>query len=61
MGNPFGRPGEVATQRAILEEALLLAERSDEAGVLADLPHEWGAPLDTTLDTAQEAGSQEPG
>ena len=50
MGNPFGRPGDAQTQRAILEAALRLAERSDEAGLLVDLPQEWGERFDTILD-----------
>ena len=50
MGNPFGRPGDAQTQRAILEAALRLGERSDEAGLIVDLPQEWGERFDTILD-----------
>ncbi len=56
MGNPFGRPGDTETQRAILLDALRLAERSDEAGLLIDLPHDWGDDFETIMDSGQEAG-----
>ena len=52
MGNPFGRPGDTDAQRAILLEALRLAERCDEAGLLVDLPHDWGEPFGTIMDSA---------
>ena len=42
MGNPFGRPGDVALQRRILLEALRLAETAAQGGVLVDLPYVWG-------------------
>lgn len=51
MGNPFGRPGDTATQRNVLLEALRAAERCDEAGLLIDLQHDWGAPFGTIMDT----------
>ena len=50
MGNPFGRPRDVATQRAILLETLRLAERRGEGGLLVDLPHEWGEPFGMVTD-----------
>lgn len=55
MGNPFGRPGDAQMQRAILVEALRLAERSDEAGLLVDLPQDWGEPFGTIMDAAAPA------
>ena len=55
MGNPLGRPGDVATQRAILLETLRLAERRGESGLLVDLPHDWGEPVDTIMDSAARA------
>ncbi len=42
MGNPFGRPGDVAMQRAILGDALRLAETATRGGTLVDLPYAWG-------------------
>jgi len=51
MGNPFGRPGDAATQRKVLLEALRAAVRCDEAGLLIDLQHDWGAPFGTIMDT----------
>lgn len=42
MGDPFGRPGDVALQRAILLDALRLAETATHGGVLVDLPYVWG-------------------
>jgi D-proline reductase (dithiol) PrdB len=42
MGNPFGRPGDVAMQRAILCDALRLAETATHGGTLVDLPYVWG-------------------
>ena len=51
MGNPFGRPGDAATQRKVLLEALRAAERCDEAGLLIDLQYDWGAPFGTIMDS----------
>jgi hypothetical protein len=42
MGNPFGRPGDAALQRAILLDALRLAGTATRGGVLVDLPYVWG-------------------
>lgn len=42
MGNPFGRPGDVAMQRRILLDALRLAASARSGGELADLPYAWG-------------------
>lgn len=51
MGNPFGRPGDVATQRAILLDALHLATATDvPPGVLVDLPYEWGEDFTAVVD-----------
>jgi D-proline reductase (dithiol) PrdB len=41
MGNAFGAPGEVDTQRLILRAALALVETAEEGGVLVDLPVVW--------------------
>lgn len=50
MGNPFGRPGDRAQQRRILLDALHLAESAREAGVLADLPYDWGEDFASIVD-----------
>ncbi len=50
MGNPFGRPGDVATQRAILLDALQLATADVPPGVLVDLPYEWGEDFTAVVD-----------
>ncbi len=50
MGNPFGRPEDMAMQREILLEALKLAESATEPGVLVDLSHEWGEDFLTIMD-----------
>jgi D-proline reductase (dithiol) PrdB len=50
MGNPFGRPGDRATQRSVLLAALALARDAKTGGVLQDLELEWGEDFDTILD-----------
>jgi len=45
MGNAFGAPGDVAMQRAILEQALNLAVNADHGGVLVDAPVAWPTPF----------------
>jgi D-proline reductase (dithiol) PrdB len=53
MGNPFGRPHDVETQRAILLETLRLAEHPGEpGGRLVDLAYDWGEPFATIMDDA---------
>lgn len=42
MGNPFGRPFDVKTQRAILLDALRALTAVHEGGALIDLPYQWG-------------------
>jgi D-proline reductase (dithiol) PrdB len=42
MGNPFGRPFDVAMQRAILLDALRALESVEIGGTLIDLPYSWG-------------------
>lgn len=41
MGNAFGKPFDADGQRSILRDALAMLERNG-AGVLADLPYDWG-------------------
>ena len=50
MGNPFGRPGEVALQREILVHALELVESCERPGQLVDLDYDWGEPVLTIFD-----------
>lgn len=50
MGNPFGRPGDVAMQRTILLDALQLAGRDVPAGTIVDLPYEWGEDFTAVVD-----------
>jgi D-proline reductase (dithiol) PrdB len=51
MGNPFGRPGDTATQRSVLLAALALARDATNGGVLEDLDLEWGEEFGTVMDT----------
>ncbi len=46
MGNNFGRPGDVATQTAILRMALGLIHSAEEGGVLVDYPTDWDEPFE---------------
>ncbi|MBW2244904.1 MAG: hypothetical protein JRH01_23225 [Deltaproteobacteria bacterium] len=50
MGNPFGHPQDVETQRAILFATLRLAETAQKGGTLVDLDHEWDEDFATALD-----------
>jgi D-proline reductase (dithiol) PrdB len=50
MGNPFGRPGDRATQRSVLLAALALARDATTGGALQDLDLEWGEDFGTILD-----------
>jgi D-proline reductase (dithiol) PrdB len=55
MGNPFGPPGEVALQRAILLDALRLAETAKEGGALVDLPYVFGSDFAPGFERMAEA------
>ena len=46
MGNAFGEPGDVDTQRLILRAALALTESAEQGGVLVDLPLVWREPFE---------------
>ncbi len=50
MGNPFGRPHDVAMQRRILLDALELTVTATEAGVLVDAPYAWGEDFTAIVD-----------
>jgi hypothetical protein len=41
LGNPCGRPGDPAEQRAVLRAGLRLLETATAPGTLVDLPHVW--------------------
>ena len=50
MGNPFGRPNDVRAQRRILLDALRLVETACDAGVIVDLPLDWGEEFGAIVD-----------
>ena len=45
MGNTFGRRGDVALQRRILNDALELLCSCEEGGTQVDLPYQWHEPV----------------
>jgi D-proline reductase (dithiol) PrdB len=55
MGNPFGRPFDVARQRAILLDALHALESVDVGGGLIDLPYSWGEEFAIRLGSGYQA------
>jgi len=59
MGNPFGRPGDVAMQRRVLLDALHLAETAPRGGTLVDLPYTWGEDFAPSVD--RTLGAMAPG
>lgn len=62
MGNPFGRPGEIARQREILLAALRMLETCREPGALVDLDTDWGEKVLTLfeLEGKFRAGAPDP-
>jgi D-proline reductase (dithiol) PrdB len=50
MGNPFGRPHEVAHQRQILMDTLNHALNAAEPGEMVDLPYDWGERILTIME-----------
>jgi D-proline reductase (dithiol) PrdB len=50
MGNPFGKPGDVAMQRRVLGDALRLAETAKRGGTLVDLPYAWEGDFTQSVD-----------
>ncbi len=50
MGNPFGRPHDVAMQRRILLDALDLVRQATTPGVLVDLPYDWSERVLTIME-----------
>ena len=46
LGNPCGRPHDLANQRAILRTGLRLLEQATEPGTIVDLPFEWSGSRD---------------
>lgn len=59
MGNPFGRPDDVAEQRQILSDALSLFETATEPGVIVDAPYVWGEDFTSVVD--RTLGAMVPG
>jgi D-proline reductase (dithiol) PrdB len=55
MGNPFGRPGDVALQRRILLDALRLVETATQGGVQVDLPYVWGSDFSASFERMAKA------
>lgn len=50
MGNPFGRSGDAAGQRRILDQALALFHRATEAGRIVDAPEQWDRDFTDVVD-----------
>lgn len=46
FGHPFGRPGDAATQTAVLRDALALLANATGANAIVDLPYAWPEPQD---------------
>jgi D-proline reductase (dithiol) PrdB len=44
LGNCVGRPLDAAQQRSVCQRVLDLADRSDEPGMIVDLPFQWPDP-----------------
>ena len=41
MGNNFGGPGDVGTQKRILQRGLAMIDEVEEGGALVDWPEQW--------------------
>lgn len=59
MGNPFGKPGDVAMQRRVLSDALRLAETATRGGTIVDLPYAWDGDFTQSVD--RTLGAMTPG
>lgn len=59
MGNPFGRAGDAAQQRRILDRALALFHRIDQAGRIVDDPEIWERDFTDVVDRTLGAMSGE--
>lgn len=55
MGNPFGRPFDVARQRSILLDALRALETVAVGGTLIDLTYDWGEEFTMNLGSGYRA------
>jgi D-proline reductase (dithiol) PrdB len=60
MGNPFGRPGDVAMQRDILTAALEHVVNAKTPGEMRDLPHDWGERVITIMELQSGYSAQPP-
>ncbi len=45
LGHPIGKPFQPELQRSILKAILRLLESSQQPGVMAELPFDWGEPF----------------
>lgn len=59
MGNPFGRPGDVAAQDRILRDAFALFDSVTEPGKIVDAPYQWGEDFTAIVD--RTLGAMSPG
>jgi len=59
MGNPFGKPFDVATQRRVLLAALDLAVTATSGGQLVDAGEEWGEDFSAVVE--RTLGAMTPG
>jgi hypothetical protein len=62
MGNPFGRPHDVAMQRKILVHALDHAVAATKPGEMLDLTYDWGERVMTIMEiqSGYSASSPDP-
>jgi hypothetical protein len=55
MGNPFGRPFDVAQQKRILLDALRALDSVERGGEMIDLPYAWGEAFEMNLGSGYRA------
>lgn len=60
MGNPFGRPHDVAHQRQILMDMLNHVVNASNPGEMLDLPYEWGERICTIMELQTGWSAQPP-
>jgi D-proline reductase (dithiol) PrdB len=59
MGNPFGRAGDGAGQRRILDRAMALFHGLTEPGLIVDAPEAWDGDFTDVVD--RTLGAMSPG